>query len=393
MEMRVLFYLPVITPWWFARIVKPVIERLISDAEVHVLAPSPWCNTGIGPTEIQLCADLPDICWHIVNDDGHPTMRTHPAQREGIIDFVQKLAPDYVICRSADFETVQAFPGIVRHITEGAADPLRLGADSFHFTHCPFDHGVLPDLNGEQTAALDNMIQPFWEKMLEAEKLASVQQDYLNEWANLPSDRPVVFLPLEYEHEENFYTMHRIGAPANAQFLQELSEQLGDRVFLALTNHPLNEKYLDNSAVTKVVRANAARMRLLPGKTPIGTRTSNFLMTSADGVILGDSKVYAMAGFHGTAMLRLSRFQTGLWMNAYEELDLFLDALTRKQGAAPDPITARTWFAYHTANNLNCPRNPHLTGADVLDRLDKPFDPDRWESNFAYFAQDWAKAA
>jgi len=391
--MRILFYLPVITPWWFARIVKPVIAGLAADNEVHVIAPPPWRNTGIGETEIRSCADMPDICWHIVNDAAHPSMRTDPIERDGIVSFVQSLAPDYTVCRSADFETVKAFPGVVRHITEGAADPLRLGPDSFHFTQCPFDHGVLPDLTADQIARLDAMIEPFWEGMRRSDQLEGVQQDYLNEWADLPSDRPIVFLPLEYEHEENFYTMHRVGSTPNAAFLQDLIKRLGDRAFLALTNHPLNEQHLDNSAVMRVVRANRSRMKLLAGKTPIGTRTSNFLMTSADGAILGDSKVYAMAGFHGTPMLRLSRFATGDWMNAYEELDPFLDGVATGSCTAPDPASAKTWFAYHTANNLGCPRNPDLSGAEVLQRLEKPRDPDRWEANFAYFSADWARAA
>ena len=391
--MRVLFYLPVITPWWFARIVQPIIATLAAEHEVHILAPPPWRNTGIGHDELQLCADLPDLCWHIVNDAAHPSLRTEPVERDAIIAFVQALGPDYVICRSADFETVKAFPGVVRHITEGAADPLQLGADRFHFTHCPFDHGILPDLGADQKAALDAFIAPYWPAMVSAQRLADVQQDYLNEWAGLPADRPVLFLPLEYEHEENFYTMHRLGATPNARLLEELADRLGDRVFLALTNHPLNEKHLDNSAVTKVVRKNASRMKLLPGKTPIGTRTSHYLMEAADGAILGDSKVYAMAGFHGTAMLRLSRFATGKWMNAYDALDPFVDAIAAGSCAGPERDEARTWFAYHTANNLACPRDPELTAKDLLARLDSPCDPQRWERNFGYFANDWAKAA
>lgn len=391
--MRVLFYLPVITPWWFARIVRPLIATLAAEHEVHVLAPAPWNNTGIGEDQIQLCSDLPDICWHIVNDAGHPTMRTQPIERDAIVAFVGSLAPNYTLCRSADFETVKTFPGTVRHITEGAADPLRLGADSFHFTQCPFDHAILPDLGADQMRALDAMIAPFWAPMQQSQHLDEVQRDYLDEWAGLPNGRPILFLPLEYEHEENFYTMHRVGATPNARFLLDLLDRLDERAFLALTNHPLNEHYLDNSAVMKVVRANMSRVRLLPGKTPLGTRTSNYLMVSADGAILGDSKVYAMAGFHGTPLLRLSRFATGDWMNAHEDLDAFLDAIENGSCAVPDPGMARIWFAYHTANNLNCPRNTDLGAGDLLQRLDHPCDPDRWRGNFEYFAQDWARAA
>ena len=389
--MRILFYLPVITPWWFARIVQPVMAALAVDHEVHVLAPPPWRNTGIGEKDIALCVGLPDIRWHIVNDANHPSMRTDPVERDGIIAFVHSLAPDYTIARSADFETLRAFPGTVRHITEGAADPLKLAPDCFHFTQVPFDHGVLPDLAAGEIAALDALIEPVWEPMVRAGTLDDVQQDYLHEWADLPGGRPILFLPLEYEHEENFYTMHRVGATSNAALLEEIAARLDGRAFLAITNHPLNEAHLDNRAVARVVRANASCMRLLPGKTPLGTRTSNFLMASADGVILGDSKVYALAGFHGTPILRLSRFATGDWMNACDNLDLFVDNLANGTGAAPDRARARTWFAYHTANNLIDPRDPALSGAALLDRLDHPHDPARWEANFAHFAADWAR--
>jgi len=153
--MRILFYLPVITPWWFERIVRPMMALLDEEHEIHVMAPPPWNNTGIGETQLRLCADLPDICWHIVRDDGHPAMRTFPAQREGIIAFVRSLAPDVTFCRSADFDTVKAFPGIVRYITEGAADPLALAPDCFRLTDCPVDNGVLPDLSADEAAALD----------------------------------------------------------------------------------------------------------------------------------------------------------------------------------------------------------------------------------------------
>jgi hypothetical protein len=387
--MRILFYLPVITPWWFARIVKPMMALLADEHEIHVLAPPPWRNTGIGKTELDLCADLTGVRWHIVRGDGHTSLRTRPDEREGIVAFVQSLAPDYVLCRSADLDTVRAFPGIVRHITEGAADPLALAPDCFRFTDCPFDHGLLPDLTPDESDALDAMIDPFWRSMQRSRTLDPAQQAYLRDWANLPTDRPILFLPLEYEHEENFYTMHRVGAVPNAAFVEELARRLDGRVFLALTNHPLNDLYVDNSALRKTVRAHRGDMRLLPGKTPIATRTSSYLMGCADGVILGDTKVYSSAGFHGTPMLRLSRFRTGDWLNAAADLETFVDHIADGAAAAPDAASARTWFAFHTANDLVDPCDPGLTADDLLARAARPVDPARWERNFAHFSQDW----
>lgn len=390
--MKILFYLPVITPWWFERIVLPIIARLAEEHELHVLAPPPWRNTGIGKTQLDLCADLPDIFWHIVQDDSHFSMRTKPQQCEGILAFVHSLAPDFVFCRSADFDTVKAFPGIVRHITEGAADPLSLAPDCVRFTDCPFDHGILPELSSDEIATLDAMIGPYWDGMMNKDRLDKGQLAYLRDWANLPEDRPILFLPLEYEHEENFYLMHRVGATPNALFLQKLAKRLDGRAFLALTNHPLNERNSDNSAHKKTVRALRADMRLLPSMTPIGTRTSHYLMAIADGVIIGESKVYSLAGFHRTPILRLSRFRTGEWLNAGNDLDPFLDAVERGTCVAPDTHRARTWFAFHAANDLIDPDAPDLTASDLLERSAKPIDATRWERNFAHFARGWIPA-
>lgn len=390
--MRILFYLPVITPWWFARIVQPMIARLATGHEIHILAPPTWRNTGIGPRELDLCADLHDVCWHIVEDDGHFSMRTRPQRRDALIGFVEALAPDVVLCRSADFDTLRAFPGIVRQITEGAADPLALAPDCVRFTDCPFDHGLLPDLESDLIATLDALIEPYWGGLEKRGKLDEAQQTYLREWADLPGDRPLVFLPLEYEHEENFYTIHRVGPTSNAAFVEDLAARIDGRAFLVLTNHPLTEQSGDYRALRQVVRAHRRDLRLLPGKTPIATRTSNYLMEVADGVILGDSKTYAPAGFHGTPILRLSRFRSGAWLNAASDLDSFVDAAAEGSNARPDTRAARTWFAFHAANELIDPADPDLTADELLQRAATPVDPARWDRNFAHFAQGWERA-
>jgi len=391
--MRFLFYLPVVTPWWFETVIVPLMAKLADEHDVHVLAPSPWSGTGVGPQEINLCAHMPDVRWHIVNDTGHPSMRTAPLEREGLIAFVKSLEPDYVLCRSADFETVKEFPGIVRHITEGGVDPLALPGSSVQFTECPFDHGVLPALGADAIAELDQLIEPFWLHLPNAPRLDGAQRKYLIKWANLPTDRPVLFFPLEYEHEENFYTQHRVGAQPNARLVEEIAQEVGDRAFLAITNHPLNELHVDNTALKKVVKANASKMRLLPGKSQIGFRTSTYLSEAADAVLLGDSKLYSLAGYYGTPIVRRSRFKTGEWLNAYTEIDELLDALAEESCVGPDLAFARIWFAFHIANNLFTPKSPDLTAAEIVQRLETPVDRKRWQRNFAYFSQGWTRAA
>jgi hypothetical protein len=198
-------------------------------------------------------------------------------------------------------------------------------------------------------------------------------------------DRPLLALPLEYEHEENFFPVHRVGATPNHRLVAELAESIDDSFFLALTNHPLNEKHVDNSALVAEIESHASRMRLLPGTSPDGENTTMLLARDAAGILVGDSKVYAIAAFFGTPMLRQSRFKTGEWLNAYTDPETFLSAVTAGTAVAADPDDARGWFAFHVANNLLDPNDPGLTAAELLGRMDRPMDPARWEQGFARF--------
>ena len=389
--MKILFYLPVITPWWFDNIVEPLIRRLAREHETHVLAPIPWKGTGIGRPQLAAATHLPQVHWHIFDGDSHPSMRTAPTERAGIVDFVRSLSPDYVLCRSADYETVREFPGIVRHLMEGGAAPLSLPQDWVILQEDPFDHGLLPDLDHKARAELDRLIAPVWSSLEGLATPTRQMRKAFHKWAGLPSDRPILALPLEYEHEENFFPMHRVGATPNHRLIADLAESIDESFFLAITNHPLNEKHVDNRALEAEIASRGSRMRLLPGIGPDGGNTTALLARDADGMLVGDSKVYAMAGFFGTPMLRRTKFKTGEWLNAYSEFDEFLVAVAAGNARRPDQDAARTWFAFHIANNALDPNDPELTAADILARLDRPVDPARWERSFAHFASTTAQ--
>jgi hypothetical protein len=389
--MRVLFYLPVVTPWWFEQIILPLVNRLVEEHEVHILVPIMWRGTGVSEREYNLCAHLPQLVWHIVNDKDHPSMRTDAAQRDEIVGFVEALEPDFVLCRTADLETVSHFPGTVRQIVEGGADPLLLPISVVHFAEAPFDHGILPPLEDAQIAKLSELLDSYWGPLVNAPEAQLSAQTALREWARLPNNLPTLFLPLEYEHEENFYTALRVGRTPNAKLVEDIVEQLDGRAFLTLTNHPLNELYVDNGALEQLQVAYPDRLRLVPGETPTGLRTTPLMMRAADGVLLGDSKSYSLAGFCGTPIMRSSRFQTGGWLNASDDLESFITAIEQGDAMASDKNSARTWFAYHAANNLVFPRDPELTGTDIIDRLKKPIDPDRWDRNIQVFAAGWKR--
>jgi hypothetical protein len=380
---KIVFYLPVITPWWFDSVVEPLIRLLARDHEVHVLAPTIWRGTGIGNRELAACAHLPQVKWHIVNDENHPSMRTNAVERAGIVEFVKQLAPDYVLCRSADCDTVREFPGIVRHMMEGGASPLSIPPSWIILQEQPFDHGLLPDLDAAGRAELDRLIAPIWASLLPLAQPTRQARKAFHKWADFPTDRPVLVLPLEYEHEENFFPIHRVGAAPNHRLIAELAASIDESFFLAITNHPLNEKHVDNSALEAEIASHGARMRLLPGTGPDGENTTMLLAREAAGVLVGDSKVYSMAAFFGTPMLRRSRFKTGEWLNAYTELESFLPAVAAGGAAAADSDDARIWFAFHVANNLLDPNDPELTATELLGRMDRPLDPARWDQGFA----------
>lgn len=381
--MRVLFYLPVITPWWFDNVVEPLIRCLANDHEVHVLAPVPWRGTGIGQRELVGCGDLPEIRWHIFDGDSHPTLRSTPTERAGIVEFVTSLAPDYVLCRSADCDTPKEFPGVVRYLMEGGAGPLAVPNDWVILQEQPLDHGLLPELDDDQRARLDGLIAPLWDPLRRLAEPSPQTRKSFRSWAGLPADRPVLAVPLEYEHAENFFPMHRVGAAPNHRLIAELAASIDDSFFLAITNHPLNEKHIDNSALEAEIASHGSRMRLLPGTGPAGENTTMLLAREADGMLAGDSKVYALAGFFGTPMLRRSRFRTGDWLNACSDLAHFLAAVAGGSAVGADREAARTWFAFHVANNLFNPNDPELTASELLARLDRPFDPARWNGGVA----------
>ena len=56
-----------------------------------------------------------------------------------------------------------------------------------------------------------------------------------------------------------------------------------------------------------------------------------------------------------------------------------------KRARRPDRDTGRTWLAHHIANDVIDPRDPELTAAGVLDRMENSVDPDRWERGFAHY--------
>ena len=379
--MKVLFYLPMVTPWWFDHVIEPLIRALAKQCEIYVLAPAPWCGTGIGTRELQRCVDLPDIHWCIMEGPDHPSTRTLPEAKADIVAWVQGLAPDYVLCRSADYDTIQSFPGTVKLLMEGRLEPFAPPPYWIVFEDRPLDQGMLPQLSATQRDSLMKLIEPAWTRLHESYAARACQRESVFARCGVTSDRPVLLVPLEAETEDNFFSMHSIRTRPNHQLVATLAERVGADFTLIVTNHPINDLHVDTAPLLAAV-AELDNVVLAP---PVlgGLPATLALAGHVDGMILGDSKTYALGAFFGKPMLRQTQFESGAWLKSYSDLDSFLSAVTAREAECALPEEAQLWFAFYMANKAFDPNAADLEPAQILAHMERPVDSGRWEAGIA----------
>jgi hypothetical protein len=379
--MKVLFYLPVVTSWWFDHVIEPLIRTLAPHSEIYVLAPAPWRGTGISARELQRCVDLPEINWCIMEGPDHPSTRTLPEAKADMIAWVHDLAPDYVLCRSADYETIQAFPGTVKLLMEGRLEPFAPPPPWIVFEDRPLDQGMLPQLSASERETLVKLIEPAWTRLHERHAERPGQRESLFARCGIPGDRPVLLVPLEAETGDNFFPMHSIRTRPNHRLVAELAERAGGDFMLAVTNHPINDMHVDAAPLLATI-AELENVVLAP---PVlgGLPATLALARHADGMILGDSKTYALGAFFGKPMVRQTRFESGAWLKSYSDLDSFLSAVVAGQAEHPSEEDARLWFAFYMANNVFDPNAPDLSPEQILTHMERPVDSGRWEAGIA----------
>lgn len=372
---RVLFYLPVVTPWWFDNKVSCMIRSLVAEAEVHVLVPPLWSNTGIGPEQLRNCASLTEVRWHIADGDGHPSWRTSPEDPDEIVEFVQAINPDYVLCRSADIATPSRFPGKMRYLMEPGAPPLFTYAPGITLQADFSLHGAMPDLSDDDREAIDTAFADIWHQMRarvdnhwEARRpRAEVLQNL-----GLPQDRKILAVPLEYEHEEAFNSIHH-RFERNLDLIHHLAERLDDDFVLAITDHPLNYQHVDNSELYEAIAALGPRVHLVPNPDAEYFPTE-LLIRHCDGLIVQNTKAIYSGAYFGKPTLRLSKRPSAEWLRILDDLEtLQAAAASGHQGPTEDEL--RLWFGFHMLHEIVSPIA--ITGRDILDRLDRPFSSDR----------------
>ncbi|MFA5962413.1 MAG: hypothetical protein WC804_00210 [Sphingomonas sp.] len=372
--MHVLFYLPVVTPWWFDNIVAPLIRAAASDARVSVLVPPLWRGTGIGPEQLGGCSDLDTVDWYILDGDDHPGLRVSAADEQELLALVNAIDADITLCRSADLDSAARFPGMVRFIMEGGAPPFATAPTLVWLSETLFDHALMPTLDPAIRTRLDAAFRPEWDTARAG--FAHADRDAFLAAAGLPCDKRLIALPLEYEHPEMFFGQHNVFAD-NIALVHQLADQLDEDSVLAVTNHPLNEMHCDNDALLAAIAAHGGKVRLVRATGAPGDATMQ-LARHCDGMVVGNSKSFSGCAFFGTPMLRLSRFRTGGWMHAYDAFAPFAAALRNGTARRADPADALSWFALHLLDRTFDPADADLSAAAIAARITRPIDPLRW---------------
>jgi hypothetical protein len=380
--MRILFYLPVVTPWWFDHVVSGLIWELSAEAEIHVMVPPLWRGTGIGPEQLHALAGCENVARHILDGDDHPALRSSAAGCPDLFELVNEIDSDLTLCRSCDIDRPRRFPGIVKFIMEAGFPPFPAGDEWVVLRDHPFDHGIMPDLGAAARARLADAFAPAWSAR-HGQFGADSRADML-EQLGLPRDRAVIALPLEYEHEENFFGIHsRIRN--GADLVPAVAEALGDDVLLAVTDHPLNSKYCDRTGLHDAIARLGDRAVLIDANSQ-RVRPTFDLARACGGMIFDNSKTISVAAFFGTPILRSSEWQTGGWLNAAGDLAGFAKAVRDGTAAAPDDEGTRAWFGFHVANNVLNLAHPEVNGRLILDMVETPVDPGRWDAGLSRYA-------
>ena len=378
--MRILFYLPVVSPWWFANIVVGVIRAVARDYEVHVIIPPLWQGTGISKAEAPHIEALPDVHWHLLNGPDHPRLRIDASDQDDLIQFVETLAPDLTLCRSADMNTPARFPGAVLFLMEGGAPPFNLANESLVLKPALFGHGFMPQTDPALCARMDEMADELWNDMLARRTLPA--HDVFFSDAGAGAGQRLIGLPLEYEHPENFFGQHHAFAN-NAAMLREVASQIGDDAVMLVTHHPLTQLHGDVSDVNTAIGEIGGRVKLLPHSSEYDATQA--MARHCDGIVVGNSKSWSICAAFGTPMVRLSSAPTASWVNAYNDVASLMADLDTGTAKSADPASAKQWFAHHILNSVFDPLAPTLRADEVIARATRTSDPERWNEALARY--------
>jgi hypothetical protein len=359
-------------------VIEAMIAKLATVAEVHVIIPAIWTANPAASACFRAFATHKNVTLYPITPyrDNLDALDMDGPTAE-IVDIVNAIAPDYCLCRSANPELPQHFPGQLRYVMEAGAPPFKIPRPWISLQPQIFDHGFVPVLPAHMQDQLVAMIGPIWEEM---ESRRPQDSAWLRKHG-LPADRKIIALPLEYDHPDNLFRVHRSIYP-NAELITHMLHRVEEPLFLAITDHPLNIAYVDQRKLRATLKGQQGKARLLspPAK---GDDMTSMLTQHADAMIVGDSKSFAAAAFYSKPVMRISKFASGSWLQNYTDLYAFAVDLAAGSAAAPARKDAMLWFAHYLMAQIFAPGDADVAGRELLEQILGSPNPDRWEERIA----------
>jgi hypothetical protein len=365
--MRILFYLPAIADWWFEWIITPMLRTLASDgdvAEIHLLVAPPWRHSGLSAQHVAWLQHTAKIHWHVIDPassgDIAWNFRFNGAAVPGLLDHIRAINADLTLVRSAEPAFCRAFPGTVRFITEGAAPPYATDGRWVVLEEEAFGRGFMPDHAKAHAASCAHVTQG----LAGPRVTAAEARDRLA----LNTDRPILAVPLQWEHPDNFF-LDLAGFPTSLGLINALLDHTDPDVVLAISDHPLNRANLDRSDLKTALAAMPDRVILCEQDGATG-----LLAACADVMVSDLSKSWSLAAFHGTPILDVGLQPAAAWINAIPGLANLPRSPRRADLPAADPQAMALWFGWHLGARMLDPRLALL--APLLRRVAGQPDPD-----------------
>jgi hypothetical protein len=212
----------------------------------------------------------------------------------------------------------------------------------------PFRFGVMADANDPIVARCVDAFADIWAN---SDRLRHpvLRADWRHLFG-LPVSRPILAVPLHYEHEENYFDRHS-RFPRAVDLIDHLLRTLDKEVFLAISDHPLNLRYVDRSDLNEMLKGHSERLALCR-QSGIPVSATTVLALNADAMFIDRSKTWMLAAHAGTPMVRLGDWNIADWLNVTELPGAPGRNWSPRHLRAADADATQRYFSWHLGTRV-----------------------------------------